>query len=426
MRVALGHKFILGVLVVVGSAAFVPGIVERLGYPPELTSVLSYVIAMTLGLILGSIFSRSFTRNITRLTTSAESISKGDLSFEVRLPDSRFPDETKDMAVSINLMVKSLRELVGHIRATSENVSLSARTLSGSAAEINVSAEEVAQSIEQISKGAETQAIMIEKSSKLIREMAISVELVANRAREAAKTAKATSVTAKGGGEFARNSLQNLAVFFDSVEASSRQFLELNMKLQQVGKIADVIAEIARQTNLLALNASIEAARAGEYGKGFAIVADEVRKLADGTSRSASEIVDLISAVKEESRGVHDAIIESSRYIKEGKQNISATASSFEEIIRTVVETERKANTIADLSRMQNEGADKMVQAVDEIARVAEDNAASTEEVAAASEEQSAAMQEMAHAAQALARLADDLLQVVERFRLEGTAHGTP
>jgi methyl-accepting chemotaxis protein len=276
----------------------------------------------------------------------------------------------------------------------------------------------VASSIEQISKGAETQAEMVERSSKLIREMAISIDLVANRARETARAAKETSHNARNGGDLAADFLVRLKQFFDNVELSGRQFMEFNTRLQRVETVADVIGDIARQTNLLALNAAIEAARAGEYGRGFAVVADEVRKLADGTGKSAAEITQLITGIKEESHKVQETIMESSRQISEGKGNIDLTATSFQEILKTALETERKANTIADLSQMQTEGADNMVRAVDEIAKVAEDNAAATEEVSAATEEQSSGMQEMVGAARDLAHLSDQLLQVVERFRI--------
>jgi methyl-accepting chemotaxis protein len=419
IKIPLGYKFILGFLVVVAAVAFVPGLVESLGYSPEVTNILTYVVAMTLGLILGSMFTRTFTRNILHLTDSAESISRGDLTRNVSIRSSLFPDETHDMADSINRMVESLRDLVRHIKETSVKVADSAMTLSGTATEINGATSEVASSIEQISKGAETQAEMVERSSKLIREMAISIDLVANRARETARAAKETSLNARNGGDLAADFLVRLKQFFDNVELSGRQFMEFNTRLQRVETVADVIGDIARQTNLLALNAAIEAARAGEYGRGFAVVADEVRKLADGTGKSAAEITQLITGIKEESHKVQETIMESSRHISEGKGNIDLTASSFQEILKTALETERKANTIADLSQMQTEGADKMVRAVDEIAKVAEDNAAATEEVSAATEEQSSGMQEMVGAARDLAHLSDQLLQVVERFRIQ-------
>jgi len=418
MYIQIGYKFILGFLAVIACVEFIPAWVALLHYSPELTHILSYVVAMTVGLILGSFFSKRFTRNISLLRGATEGISQGDLARDLEIPGSSFPDETHDMAVSINAMLESLRTLVRQIRGTSERVSESSRTLSSSALEINASTEEVAQAIEQISQGAENQAEMVAKSSKVIHDMAISVDLVARRAKETAKAARETSVTAQRGGELANDSLERMKSFFDSVELISMQFMDLNTKLQKVGKIADFIVDMARQTNLLALNASIEAARAGEYGKGFGVVADEVRKLADGSARSATDIVDMIDVVKVESRRLQETITESSRSIGAGKKNIDTTADSFKQILATVIETERKANSIADLSQMQTAGAEKMVTMVDEIAKVAEDNAASTEQVSAATEEQSAAMQEMVYATQELAKLAEELLASVERFQV--------
>ncbi|MBC8017582.1 MAG: methyl-accepting chemotaxis protein [Verrucomicrobia bacterium] len=418
MRIPIGYKFIIGFVIVVAAVAFSPKLVASLGYSAEVSSLLAYAVALTLGLILGWLFSKSFTANIGRLTDSAESISRGDLTRNVAIRPSRFPDETHELAELINDMVQNLRDLVGHIKKTSGQLSESAREINSTALEINASTEEVAQAIESISRGAETQAEMVEKSSKIIREMAISIDLVAARARETAKAARETSLTAQQGSSLASDSLERMKDFFENQEMIAKQFAIFNSKLQKVGKIAEFIGDVARQTNLLALNASIEAARAGEYGKGFAVVAEEVRKLADGSAKSASDINEMIENLREESHQVHEVILESSRSIKEGKKNIDVTASAFQEILKTVVETERKASSIADLSQMQLEGSEKMVRTVDEIAKVADDNAASTEQVSAATEQQLAAMQDMALATNELAQLAEELLTVVARFQV--------
>ncbi len=419
MCIPIGYKFILGFIVVVAAVAFSPGLVGLLGYSAEISGVLGYVVAMTIGLILGWLFSKGFTANIEILTDSAESISRGDLTRDVIIRPSRIPDESHDLAQLINLMLQNLRELVRHIKKTSGQLTESAREINSTALEINASNEEVAQAIEQISRGAETQAELVEKGSKTIREMAVSIELVAARARETAKAARETSLTAQHGGSLANDSLERMKDFFEMQEQIGQQFDAFNSKLQKVGKVADCIGDISRQTNLLALNASIEAARAGEYGKGFAVVAEEVRKLADSSSQSAADISDMIQTLREESRKVHEVIVESSRSIKEGKKNIDVTASAFQEILKTVLETERKASSIADLSQMQKEGSARMVSAVDEIARVADDNAASTEQVSAATEEQLAAMQDMALATRELTQLAEELMTVVERFQVD-------
>lgn len=419
MRIPIGYKFIIGFVVVIAAVAFSPQLVGLLGYSPEVSSILGYVVALTIGLILGWLFSKGFTANFGILTDSAESISRGDLTRDVDIRPSRIPDESHELAGLINLMLQNLRELVRHIKTTSGQLTESAREINSTALEINASTEEVAQAIEQISHGAETQAELVEKGSKTIREMAVSIELVAARARETAKTARDTSLTAQHGGTLANDSLERMKEFFEQQEQIGRQFDSFNSKLQKVGKVADCIGDIARQTNLLALNASIEAARAGEYGKGFAVVAEEVRKLADGSSQSAADISDMIGNLREESRNVLEAIMESSRSIKEGKKNIDVTASAFQEILKTVLDTERKASSIADLSMMQKEGSARMVTAVDEIARLADDNAASTEQVSAATEEQLAAMQDMALATKELAQLAEKLMIVVERFQVD-------
>ena len=91
---------------------------------------------------------------------------------------------------------------------------------------------------------------------------------------------------------------------------------------------------------------------------------------------------------------------------------------AFQTIVHTVMDAERKADSIADLSGMQIDSTQKVVKAIDEISKVAEDNAAATEEVSAATEEQSAAMQEMTAASRELAILASELLKTVERFKV--------
>jgi len=424
MRIPIGHKFILGFLVVVAAVVFSPRLVVLIGYSPEASGILAYAMALTLGLILGWLFSKRFTVNIDRLTGAAESISRGDLTRSVEMPPSRIPDETHELAALINLMLQNLRDLVGHIKNSSGRLSGSAREINTSALEISASTEEVAKAIEQISRGAETQAMMVEKSSRTIRETAISIELVAARARETAKAARETSLTAQHGGSLATDSLERMKDFFECQEKINRQFDIFSAKLQKVGRIADFIADVARQTNLLALNASIEAARAGEYGKGFAVVADEVRKLADGSAQSAADINEMIESLREESRRVHETILEGSGTIKAGKRNIDITATAFQEILKTVLETERRANSIADLSQMQMEGSGRMVRAMDEISKVADDNAAATGQVSAATEEQLAAMQDMAQATNELAKLAEELLTVVECFKVEQSETG--
>jgi len=94
MRFPIVYKFVLGFIIVIAAVIFSPKLVGALGYSAEMSGALAYIVALTCGLILGWLFSRGFTANIGRLAESAESISRGDLTRDVAIRPSNFPDET--------------------------------------------------------------------------------------------------------------------------------------------------------------------------------------------------------------------------------------------------------------------------------------------------------------------------------------------
>lgn len=111
-----------------------------------------------------------------------------------------------------------------------------------------------------------------------------------------------TEKVAEQGAEVIQQTAREVRLIADNIGNSARLVGQLGDRSEQITAIVNTIRSIADQTNLLALNAAIEAARAGEQGRGFAVVADEVRQLAGRTSRSTSEIADLIGKILSETR----------------------------------------------------------------------------------------------------------------------------
>jgi methyl-accepting chemotaxis protein len=418
MRVEISYKFIMGFLAVIASVVMVNMAVPYLPILPWLQQPVTIGCAVLVGLILGWIFSKAFTGNIRQLTQAGDRLSQGDLSQDIELGDTAFPDETSDLAGAMNHVQQSLRSLVGDIRGIALRVAGSSQALSVTSMEMTASSTEVAKTVDQISKGAETQAEMVEQSNRLFKEMAMSIDLVAASAKKVAQAADETNITAQQGGELAHESREAIRQVLAEVESNGQQMVSFISQVQKIGKIVEVINGIAQKTNLLALNATIEAARAGEYGRGFAVVAEEVRKLADSTTTSADEITNLVEGIRDEGQRVQGSMAQIVEDMETGREAVDRTNQAFGEITRTADNTRTKASSIVELTDQQIAGADRISKAIDEIDKVVSDNAAATQQVSAATQEQSASMEEMALSSKKLSSMSDELLTTVRQFKL--------
>ena len=120
---------------------------------------------------------------------------------------------------------------------------------------------------------------------------------------------------------------------------STRDLMDrLGVSSKEVGKVIEVINDIADQTNLLALNATIEAASAGDAGKGFAVVANEVKELAKQTAQATEQISRQIEEMQGSTTSAVAAIEEITKIIEQINAISHTIVSSVEEQTSTVNE----------------------------------------------------------------------------------------
>jgi methyl-accepting chemotaxis protein len=146
---------------------------------------------------------------------------------------------------------------------------------------------------------------------KLVKVVKFATDITARveqHARDARSAAQAyhisiqTQKVAEQGTQVIQQAASEMRQISSNIDTSSQMIARLGERSDQITAIVNTIRSIADQTNLLALNAAIEAARAGDQGRGFAVVADEVRQLAGRTSRSTTEISQMIGVIQTETK----------------------------------------------------------------------------------------------------------------------------
>ncbi len=145
----------------------------------------------------------------------------------------------------------------------------------------------------------------------------------------------------------------------DTMENTARVITGLGKRSQEIGRILEVIEEIADQTNLLALNAAIEAARAGEAGRGFAVVADEVRKLAERSVEAAKEIGEVVRQVQQETGDAVETAKAGAVETKQGIQLADKAGLALRSIIDSVARSSQLMAEIAAATQKQTEAAER-------------------------------------------------------------------
>lgn len=321
-------------------------------------ALLMGVIGTAVGLLLSRSLRRALGAEPAELARAAGRVADGDLS----LPLTVRPGDNSSVIAAMARMQQALNDVVGSVRASSENVA--------------TASAQIAQGNEDLSQRTEEQASALQETAATMDELGTTVRNTADNAQQANRLARNASEIATRGGEVVSQVVDTMKVINDSS--------------RKVADIIGVIDSIAFQTNILALNAAVEAARAGEQGRGFAVVASEVRNLAQRSAEAAKEIKILIGNSVEQ--------------VGQGTALVDRAGQTMTEIVDAIRRVSEIAGEISSATAQQSTGVGQVGEAVTQMDQVTQQNAALVEESAAA--------------AASLKGQAQELVQAVAVFRL--------
>lgn len=390
---------------------------------------------------------RDMTVYLQSMARTAVEIAEGDLRGNIA------PKSDKDLlGNAFKKMLEGLRGIVTDVRTGADQMSSASTEIAATAEQAARNNESAATAVEQttstmhemsaniqnVARNSQSQASSVAQTSSSVEQMVTSIRRIADTAQRLVELSTNARKAVETGIESVNSSTKGTEEISKTIVRSADTIAALGSRAEDIGKIVDVIDDIAAQTNLLALNAAIEAARAGEQGLGFAVVAEEVRKLAERSAKSTKEIAELILGIQKEAQDAVKLMDKSTQIVDRGVEMSRQVGTALKDIEETVLAVDRYSKEIGAATLEQSGGSTQIAKASENLREVTHEISSATEEQASAAEQIVKTMEkmremihqnasgsaELASSSEQLRSQSDRFQQIVGRFVTD--ASGAP
>ncbi len=273
---------------------------------------------------------------ILRLMDDMEELSEGDLTIEAQVTE----DFTGAVADSVNFVVENMREMVGTIIHSSDEITRATRN---------------SQDISRLlAESSNEQSSQISTANKTTQRMANSLREIAENTDASVEIAQSSVDIAQEGRARVLSTIKSMTNIRENIQDTAKRIKRLGESSQEIGDIVEIIKGIADQTNVLALNAAIQATAAGEAGRGFAVVADEVQRLAERSANATKRIEVLVKTIQSDANEAVSSMENSTTQVVSGASVAEEAGQSLDKIENV---SQNLANLIINVSRATRNAA---------------------------------------------------------------------
>ncbi len=259
--------------------------------------------------------------------------------------------------------IEEMIKLVEEVEKDFSDLHTSVDTTSSSVLQMTSSIKQIAAHVDELLGRSE-------ETSSSVTRMEVSIRQVEEGTKETREIAELVRESAREGVDAVQSTIKGIGLIEESVSEAMGVINALGESTAKIGKILNVIREVANQTNLLALNAAIIASQAGEHGKGFAVVSDEIKNLAERTANSTKEIDTIIRRVQTESESVVEVMRSGYANVEAGVNLSYQAGAALEKIQKSVEQSFEMVNRITKVTAEQAENTRRTARSTEAIAEI--------------------------------------------------------
>jgi methyl-accepting chemotaxis protein len=302
--------------------------------------------------------------SVETMLRSMDAFSNGNLTVQL---DVQSNDDIGKLFDGFNSAVSNIRLMVDKVADAADNTASASKL--------------ILEQTEHLINGISEQSSQMQAATFIVSEMNSTIHDNSRKTVMAARDASGASTDAAQSESIVEEMIREMSIIGEAVTHSAEVIAELGKSSNEIGKIAQVIEEIADQTNLLALNAAIEAARAGEQGRGFAVVADEVRSLAERTQQATKQITNMIGKIQSDTGTAIKAMRAGKDRVERGQTITQDAGTAIHRIIDRTENVAQVVENIAAASEQQAAMSGNIVKTIHAVQHISAESGTSVRQI---------------------------------------------